>query len=87
MDFNPNQHIRKTIEDMVLQAKGYQGFLSYSDYQIIESWIERYPDPDDLICILADSLASYFKKNSKRGLSQLAKKIDKTYHDNQLLRH
>ena len=73
MDLSPKQ----VIVNYILSIKGKGTFLPYSDYMVIDKWLQICPDPFTIILTLDDLLKGNKNDFGKllRNLSIIDKKL------------
>lgn len=62
------------VAEFVIARKKRGPFLSYHDYLVIQKWLDRCPDFDFLLLLLADLLPALFSKHPNSSL----RAIDRT---------
>ena len=70
------------IADYIIALRNRGPFLPYSDYLLIEHWIERCPNLDKLLLVLDDILPNLFANNDSTkmppSLKKVANKVEKS---------
>jgi len=65
------------ITQLILECKGSGTFLPYSDYALINEWIKKSSNREELMIILSEVLPEYFTgdNGSKKRLSGVNKLV------------
>ena len=69
-----NSTIMQSVVLFILERTGMSQ-LSYADYSIVEQWIEKSQDLDQLLLILSDIVPSLQEGSSRLSLAGLNKKV------------
>lgn len=65
----------EAIAQYILECRGKGAFLSYEEYDVVNEWVQIYPDTDQLLL----TINSVLEKDSKITLEEAARKNLKFY--------